>query len=81
MRELNRALLLALSLGLASASVTAEAQSSVDIRRPHTGSRPFQLDVHGGFSWWGVGFASGVRFGIPLVNNGFVDSINNAVYL
>ncbi|MEQ8722016.1 MAG: hypothetical protein RID81_12090 [Sandaracinaceae bacterium] len=81
MRELNRALLLALSLGLASASVTAEAQSSVDIRRPHTGSRPFQLDVHGGFSWWGVGFASGVRFGIPLVNNGFVDSINNTIYL
>lgn len=61
----------------------AEAQrgSSVDIRRPHTGSRPFQLDIHGGFTWWGVGFATGMRFGIPVMNNGFIPSINNAVYI
>lgn len=53
----------------------------VDINTPHRGSRPFQLDVHGGFTWWGVGLATGVRFGIPLMDNGFIDSINNAVYL
>src|SRR5688500_19221741 len=26
-------------------------------------------------------FASGVRFGIPIVNNGFIPSLNNAVYI
>ena len=62
------------------APATVEAQRSY-IERPHTGGRPFQLDVHGGFTWWGVGAASGIRFGIPLVDNGFVSSINNAVYL
>ena len=71
---------------LALATITAAAPShaqaqSVDISRPHTGSRPFQLDVHAGLAWWGFGVASGVRFGIPLVENGFVTSINNAVYL
>ena len=51
------------------------------IERPHQGSRPFQLDVHAGFTGWGLGLATGVRFGIPLMDNGFIDSINNAVYL
>ena len=61
---------------------TAEAQArNWDINRPHTGSRPFQLDIHGGFTWWGFGAATGIRFGIPIVNNGFIDSLNNAVYL
>lgn len=82
MRHLSRALLFAAALGLTAASAVSVAEAqSVDIRRPHTGSRPFQLDVHGGFTWWGVGAATGVRFGIPILNNGFVDSINNAVYL
>ncbi|HHH30003.1 MAG TPA: hypothetical protein ENK57_16890 [Polyangiaceae bacterium] len=54
---------------------------SWNINTPHEGGRPFQLDVHGGFTWWGLGAATGVRFGIPLVNNGFIDSLNNAVYL
>ncbi|MCB9594153.1 MAG: hypothetical protein H6719_15585 [Sandaracinaceae bacterium] len=76
-------LALALGLGLAlCAPGNAEAQSGRSyIERPHTGGRPFQLDIHGGFTWWGVGAATGIRFGIPLVENGFVDSINNAVYL
>lgn len=60
---------------------SSSGNSRVYIDRPHRGSRPFQLDVHGGFAWWGLGLASGVRFGIPLVENGFVESINNAVYL
>ncbi len=58
------------------------AQSrSVDIRTPHRGQRPFQLDIHGGLTWWGWGAATGARFGIPILNNGFVPSINNAVYI
>lgn len=79
---MRHALVLALALGVLAPAAVAEAQSSsVAIDRPHQGSRPFQLDVHGGFTWWGVGAATGVRFGIPLVDNGFVSEINNAVYL
>ncbi|HEY8427712.1 MAG TPA: hypothetical protein VIL20_05030 [Sandaracinaceae bacterium] len=70
------------AIAAVSAPDAAYAQRGrVDIRTPHTGSRPFQLDVHAGFTWWGVGFASGARFGIPILNNGFVPSINNAVYI
>lgn len=65
-----------------SAPGAAEAQRGrVDIGTPHSGGRPFQLDIHGGFTWWGVGAATGVRFGIPILNNGFIPSINNAVYI
>lgn len=60
----------------------AHAQSGhVDINRPFSGQRPFQLDIHAGFTWWGWGFASGARFGIPIVQNGFIPSLNNAVYI
>ncbi len=70
------------ALSAVSAPQMAAAQrGSVDISRPFTGQRPFQLDVHGGFTWYGLGMASGVRFGIPILNNGFVPSINNAVYI
>lgn len=51
------------------------------IERPFTGQRPFQLDVHAGFTFWGLGFATGARFGIPLLHNGFIPNLNNAVYL
>jgi hypothetical protein len=66
---------------LSPAEVAQAQRGSVDIGTPHTGSRPFQLDIHAGFTWWGLGFASGARFGIPILNNGFVPSINNAVYI
>ncbi|MEC7523690.1 MAG: hypothetical protein VYE22_27655 [Myxococcota bacterium] len=66
---------------LLGVTAAADAQGSVDIRRPHTGSRPVQLDFHGGLSWWGWGAATGVRFGFPILENGFIPSINNAVYL
>lgn len=65
-----------------SAPQAAQAQSgNVDIQQPFNGQRPFQLDIHAGFTWWGVGFASGARFGIPILNNGFIPSLNNAVYI
>jgi len=65
----------------AGASVAQAQRRNVDISQPFQGERPFTLDIHGGFTWWGVGFATGARFGIPLLDNGFIPSINNAVYL
>ena len=61
----------------------AEAQvQGARITEPYSGGRRLlQLDVHGGFTWYGTGAATGVRFGIPIVRNGFVRSINNAVYI
>lgn len=52
-----------------------------DIDDPFSGQRPFQLEAHAGFAWFGVGFVSGVRFGIPIIHNGFIESLNNAVYI
>ncbi|MGE0787287.1 MAG: hypothetical protein AB7S26_16565 [Sandaracinaceae bacterium] len=73
---------LAAALALSSASIAAAQEGRrITIDQPHQGGRPLLLDVYGGFSWWGYGFVSGARFGIPIVNNGFVDSINNAVYI
>jgi hypothetical protein len=77
-------------LAAAFAALTALAPTSVaeaqrggrtDIGTPFTGQRPFQLDVHAGFTWWGWGFASGARFGIPILHNGPIPSINNALYI
>lgn len=64
---------------LASAPGAAHADHQID--RPFTGTRPYQLDFHGGFAWYGFGFAGGGRFGIPIVQNGFIPSLDNAVYL
>jgi len=80
----THALALLLVLGVAAPSLASAQEGGarrVTIDRPHQGGRPFQLDIHGGFTWWGVGAATGVRFGIPIVDNGFVPEINNAVYL
>lgn len=79
--SVSAALVLAAALAVGATAPSAAEAQSVNINTPHTGSRPFQLDIHAGFTWWGVGVATGARFGIPLMNNGFVDSINNAVYL
>jgi hypothetical protein len=71
---------LALLMAVASVPMTAHADRH-DINTPYTGSRPFQLDFHGGLAWHGFGFAGGARFGIPIVQNGFVSSLDNAVYI
>lgn len=70
---------IALCAAAMSAAGTARADHRIDT--PFTGTRPFTIEAHGGLSWYGLGFAGGARFGIPLVNNGFVSSIDNAVYL
>lgn len=73
---------LALSIaGLLGIAAPGAARADHDINTPFTGNRPLQLDFHGGFTWYGLGFAGGARFGIPIVQNGFVSSLDNAVYL
>lgn len=74
-------MLVALSMTLVPSEAMAEGGGGTNIRTPFTGDRPFQLDIHGGFSHFGVGVATGARFGIPIIDNGFVRSINNAVYI
>ena len=73
--------LLVLAALAATAGTPSAARADHDIGTPYTGTRPFQLDLHGGLAWYGFGVASGARFGIPLVHNGFVPSLDNAVYL
>ena len=78
----NLALALALSLAvLGGTAIPATARADHQIDQPFTGTRPFQLEFHGGLAWYGFGFAGGARFGIPLLQNGFIPSLDNAVYL
>lgn len=77
---------LAVALFLAAAggaqlAAPATAHADHDINTPFTGTRPFQLEFHGGFTWYGYGFAGGARFGIPIVHNGFIGTLDNAIYL
>lgn len=62
------------------APVETTAVGRGTLQQPFTGTRPFVLEAHAGLSFWGIGFVTGVRFGIPLVHQ-FVPSINNALYL
>ncbi len=54
---------------------------ATDLSVPFTGERPNTLDLHLGVVPYGYGGALGARFGIPIVDNGFVDTINNSVYV
>ncbi len=67
-------------VGLIAAPVPAMAGGPI-IKHPYGGKRPYQLDVHAGFVWVGKGLASGVRFGIPIIHNGFIKTINNSIYI
>ena len=81
---MKRALVVACALvasSLAMEASTAEAQNELIIEQPHTGSRPVTLDIQIGPMWYGWGLATGARLGIPLVKNGFIGKLNNAVYL
>ncbi|MDQ3034596.1 MAG: hypothetical protein M3Y87_19460 [Myxococcota bacterium] len=73
--------LVAVALTIATLASAPAARADHQIDRPFTGSRPFQLDFHGGLAWYGFGFAAGARFGIPIVQNGFIPTLDNAVYL
>lgn len=75
-RSTSFALALTLAIGLPA---TAQGQSI--LKQPFGGQRPYQLDVHAGFAYVGSGLAAGARFGIPIVHNGFIKSINNSIYI
>mgnify|MGYP006979933256 FL=1 len=59
----------------------ADAEAGVDIEVPHEGRRQHTIDVFGGFHYWGRGLAAGFRYGIPLIPQGPIKSINNAFFL
>lgn len=68
--------------GLIGIATAARAQhDGVSIKRPFTGARATELNLHAGLSHWGPGPAAGLRFAIPILDNGFVPSIDNAIYL
>ena len=55
--------------------------STVRVDRPHEGSRPVALEALFGAFWYGPGMVVGARVDLPLVKNGFVPTLNNAVFL
>lgn len=63
---------------LDSSPCHAAKRSYID--RAYRGKRPKILDAHLGLSgYWGGGAALGFRFTLPVMDNGFVPSINNSV--
>ncbi|MCB9675331.1 MAG: hypothetical protein H6737_09460 [Alphaproteobacteria bacterium] len=66
---------------VAAALLAAAPALATDIREPFSGKRPNTLEFHGGFAYYGYGLAGGLRFGIPIVDNGFIGPINNSVYI
>ena len=40
--------------------------------------RPFQLDIHAGVAWWGLGLATGARFAFPVLPEGVLDGVQDA---
>src|SRR5215211_7904243 len=86
MRTLNRRAswlcAIALCAGLSGTAARASAQhAGVAIKRPFTGQRATELNLHAGLSHRGLGPAAGLRVAIPIVDNGFVSSIDNAIYI
>lgn len=77
---LFRSVLLSLCL-FAFASSAAAQHDGVAIKKPFTGTRATELNLHAGLSHRGVGPAAGLRVAIPIVDNGFVSSIDNAIYI
>lgn len=58
-----------------------EAPSGQSIGQPFTGERDVQMEIYGGVGWYGPGLSVGLRLNIPLMDNGFVDEINNAIFV
>ena len=65
---------------LTVASAAAQ-HAGTDIRRPFRGERATELNLHAGLSHRGIGPAVGARVAFPIIDNGFVSSIDNAIYL
>lgn len=64
----------------ALATPTYAAEGDFTLMEPHTGDRPKTLELHAGFGFAGLAPTVGARFGIPIVKNGFIPSMDNAVY-
>lgn len=60
---------------------TPESSSGTRIDRPFTGERDVQMEVYAGVGWYGPGLGVGLRVNIPVLDNGFVDEINNAIFI
>ncbi len=69
------------ALALVTSLAVSSPAFATDITEPFSGSRPQTLEFHGGFAYYGVGLAAGLRYGIPIVDNGFIAPINNSVYI
>ena len=79
---MRHALSLLCLLPLVAISSSAAAQhDGVSIKRPFRGERPMELNLHAGLSHRGPGPGAGLRVAIPIVDNGFVSSIDNAIYI
>lgn len=66
---------------LATAAPAMAGETDFGLMEPHTGDRPKTLELHAGFGFAGLAPTVGARFGLPIVKNGFIASMNNAVYL
>jgi hypothetical protein len=57
--------------------------SETKINRPFTGKRPLLVDLHAGLLPWGYGISGmvGGRVSFPIVQNGFIKNLNNAVHI
>lgn len=74
-----RSLLFAFLLVLGLGTTALSSQAHANIRRPG-GGRTFSIEPHLGFGYYNVAGALGVRFSLPILQNGFIPSINNAVF-
>jgi hypothetical protein len=75
---------IAVSLSLATAlciAVMSRPGHASYVGTPFQGERPGMFELHVGMAYYDFGMASGGRFGIPIVDNGFIQTINNAVFL
>jgi hypothetical protein len=85
-RRLPRLAVAGAALTLAALAVLAPRSARADDTIKHPGDHPaynFEVEPHLVLGWDDVyaadGFGLGVRFSIPIVDNGFVPKINNSV--
>jgi hypothetical protein len=77
------------ALGALAVTIFGAHPAAADDTIKHPGDHPkyvVEIEPHGVFDWWthwgyvaGAGFGLGARFSIPIVDNGFIPSINNSV--
>ena len=78
---MRRLILAASMVALAVSPLSAQDGDMPASSASPSSSKPFQLEAHGGVGWYGLGPVAGVRFGIPLLKDGLVGSLDDALYL